>query len=381
MNNRVVNRTIGVILLMAGMVLTGCESPEAPMKTSTFDLPIRFVLPASEVSSSRAQAPMNAPAYNEAGAPAHAMSDPGDHEEFVIPTHLYIFCAFTKTDDSKEVACVIDSVLETGDWLPGHIGGDSCYYYTHKISIPETPTFGTRKEARVYVVMSDTALVLKKGATTVAKGNDTTWPASEDDIKALKFTVDSKLYSRDKLQQIYTTPSNYVVDDKYYGTVRNFTANAPRLDLVLYRVASKVDVMWNVPNAAARDTVRITGIQARYLFTGDAYLFQPTKNRSDLLASGVDYTISGDNAGQWWAGRNYFYTIPYLINTGTYAGKCPLQLDIKIKDTKSDAEYTDYLKIYKNIPVADTVFVPWMRGQIKVSNPLTADKADVKVVD
>ena len=68
---------------------------------------------------------------------------------------------------------------------------------------------------------------------------------------------------RAAIQHIYSSPCNYQTGSTYYGTV-DVTSESNRLSLMLYHVAAKVDLMWNVDKTVQADN-RLTYIQARRL--------------------------------------------------------------------------------------------------------------------
>ena len=154
--------------------------------------------------------------------------------------------------------------------------------------------------------------------------------------------------------------------------------------MLLYHVAAKVDIKWNVvdsvrinkddPDAA----VRLTYMEARRLFNGYAYCFKPMRDTmANLPTSGyaIEDIVTPDDEGLWWEGRDYFYTIPYTV-TGE-PDYFPLQMRMGTNGaTKANAGYELTLK-----QMIDTtaVFVPWLRGDFKLTKPLE-NKAETKEV-
>ena len=50
-----------------------------------------------------------------------------------------------------------------------------------------------------------------------------------------------------KPQNLYSSPYNLKnKDDKYYGTIKDYASNVPHIDMVLYHVATKIDLQWTI---------------------------------------------------------------------------------------------------------------------------------------
>ena len=170
----------------------------------------------------------------------------------------------------------------------------------------------------------------------------------------------------------------------YYGSFNSSYQRVPHVNLLLYHIAAKVDIKWNVEESNRINKtdptkgVRLTYMQVRNLFNSDAYCFKPMRNVSgSALTTGETIAIidNSEDEGRWWEGRYYFYTIPYTITEG---GKqyYPLQMTLKTNgSTGTGYQPTLNLKI-------DTtaVFVPWLRANFNLTAPLT-DKTETKTVD
>lgn len=343
------------------MFAVGCsEQPINPAQS--FNLPIQFVLPANEIQSSYAPT-------------RRAFGDPGGQEPLAKPTHAYIFVIFTQTDESTLIVSRVNTAVSEGDWETQYINGDLCYVYKSIISIMETPKFGLRKSARVYAAMSNVPLKLKFGDTVVDEGDDDTWPDTQEEIESLKFATANYEYNsaivniESNLQNVYSSLCKYKPDgETYYGTVTNIASSHPSINLMLYHVASKVDVMWNV-QSDVQSKLKVAKIKFKNLYNEDSYLFKPTDNT--ITGSGTEYEVTND-IGSFWLGREYIYTIPYQEE----AGKFVVHVDLTLNNTTPAGEGHGidnpiYQITQKGVmPVA---FAPWVREQITFSNPVTAN--------
>jgi hypothetical protein len=198
--------------------------------------------------------------------------------------------------------------------------------------------------ARVYAAVSSTPLTLQVDRT------------SEETIKNATFTLtDENIQS---LQDIYSTPYNLMETvnnvKQYYGTIKDINSAVPHVDLILYHVAAKVDLLWNVADDVQSD-IRLTEMTVNGL-SCTGYLFRPNEN--GVPAHDATYTRAIPiNIGNQWDGRAYFYAIPY--SNGTYY---PLTLDLQAADGKPDK-----IGVALDIPYAtENPYTHWMRGNITI---------------
>ena len=341
--------------------MCGCK-PDEPEQT--VGIPISICLPVSDV-------------YDPQGAPQkRAFGDPGNVERFALPQYIYYFIVKQKGDESWEVWDVkTRSVLnETGtpeqklkawkarwDTIPYtgvyHNNGDMVLHFKEKIvtTLP-SPQFN----GRVYAVASAIPLTFN---TTIEKGN------SLETLLNLTFNCDGSALADESsvvnnLQNIYSTPYNYEYDGKYYGFFSK-DAKVPQLNLLLYHVAAKVDLMWNV-DEGKRSDVKIKHVEVMDLYQGNCLVFRPTENQVAGLYTTTGYNMVVLNSlspGTQWNGRAYFYAIPYKNNeepTPHY----PLHLKLLKEEAVPSGDYY-YETVDTEVP---PVWAPWIRGQISIVN-------------
>ena len=172
-----------------------------------------------------------------------------------------------------------------------------------------------------------------------------------------------------QLKDIYSSPYNYNKDGEYYGTFDDYLTNVPHVDLLLYHVAAKVDLKWNVDEdkRTGAEGVRLTYMEARNLYNGWSYAFRPMENTAPaVLSEGYNITniVTSSDVGLWWEGRDYFYTLPYTVSGSP--DLFPLQLTMKTNDDASDGYR---LTLNQRIDTTDP-FVPWIRGNFRLTKPL-----------
>lgn len=341
------------------LALAGCGRNEPEQKLG---LPLSICLPANEVQSAR-----------YAPAARRAIGDPGTRELFLFPHHLYII-VMKQDEDTKAwtVWETIDRTLKDADWKPTrYVGllptmGDSIYQYTEQINLLLSSS--DHFKGRVYAIASAEPLSFNKALSSSGI-------TSMNDLLDLTFNT-SEIQS--SLQHIYSSPYNLTQNGDYYGSFNSNFQRVPYVNLLLYHVAAKVDIKWNVQEEKRipGEGVRLTYMVARNLFNGNAYCFKPMRNESATkLATGATVKITENDEGLWWEGRSYFYTIPYTI---TDDGKqyYPLQMTLKTNGSTG----TGYQPTL-NLRVDTTAkFVPWLRANFNLTAPLE-DETETKTVD
>ena len=352
---------IGLCLLW--IVMAGCTK-DAP--SEHLAMPITISLPANEVMAAH-----GVPVRKEIG-------DPGTTERFLFPHHLYFVVMKQNPDKSWTVWNTVHRTVNDADWIPkSYIGllptsGDSIYQYAEEIDLllsSEDKFYG-----HVYAIASAVELKFNKDMADVT---------GLDDLLDLTFSTSLDTVQTN-LQHIYSSPYNLNFNGDYYGAFNSTYQKVPHINLLLYHVAAKVDIQWNVVDtmrinkADPSKAVRLTYMEARYLFNGNAYCFRPMRNELAALPS-TGYTraniVRPTDEGLWWEGRSYFYTIPYTV-TGA-PDYFPLQMRLCTNGTSVNQAYRPTLKMQVD---TSAVFVPWMRVKFNFTKPLE-DKAETKIVD
>jgi len=301
------------------------------------------------------------------------MGDPGAAEQFELPKYAYLIIMKQTGPDAWEVWRKEELTLAEEDWTRtryyglNETRGDSIYKYNGDLQ------FLLRNETlsgRAYAICSNKKL------------NFNTSMASIDDMNDLmdwKFdTAPDSI--QENLQNIYSTPYNYIREGRYYCSFDCSAGNVYNLDLLLYHVASKVDITWYVADsmrinsADPSQAVRLTYMEARRLFNGYAYCFKPMRNTLPALPASGGYDrpniVTPSDEGLWWEGRSYFYTIPYTIEGNE--NYFPLQMLMRT----NDSEGTGYQPTIRLLVDTDSPFVPWLRANFNLNNPLVDGTAD-----
>lgn len=369
---------------MVSAVVTSCSDDDslASRGLETVEMPISISIPAEGFVS-----PTDVGIGDEAATPAladtratRAFGDPGEAETFALPKYLYIYLVSTSTTGTTQVIFKKEEVkpedwkLSTsGDKSNNHfLSKDGLYVYQGHLSI-NLPL--NRKKGRVYVAASPVKI-------DYIVEDVSSW-TSTTDVED-KATFSSQSDTRSNLQNIYSSPYNLTkkVDgtDVYYGTIEDYASNVPHIDMVLYHVATKVDLQWTIdddvqgtsewtfPASLTQTSVDLNNngkydqtwsddkymnnadndgkaffslIQLRVLPRDKLLLFKPMGNydrNSNYylqfmgLRKDMDFKINGKNAyyynfndgdesvnpGTKWIGRSVLYIVPQLYSDDNY---------------------------------------------------------------
>ena len=304
------------------------------------------------------------------------MGDPGLAERFLLPRYVYIFL-LRQNGEQWNVYERIEDILDADSWEKSHYSGrlqsdgDTIYRYTRNVVYLLN---NDRFNGRVYAIMSAKRLSFENELSSVE---------TLDDVLNLRFDVSPDSIQQN-LQHIYSSPYNYEVDGRYYGSFSSITSKSPVVNLLLYHVAAKVDMKWNVAdtmrinNADPSQAVRLTSLCVRHLYDGWSYVFRPMENTlASMPTEGyeINNIVTLADEGLWWEGRYYFYTIPYSVSgNGNYF---PLQLVMRTNNLAGDG-----YQVTINQPFEPaSPFVPWVRADLRLSRPLTNTTATFTIDD
>ncbi|MCC8072236.1 MAG: hypothetical protein LIO90_10610 [Bacteroidales bacterium] len=323
--------------LAAGLLAAGCSSHiEGEEELARVEMPVSISIPVNGTMEGR------------------GVGDPGQEEKWLFPTKAYIYiCTSTSASETNcetvtysELSLVADKWEQT-TWT----GNENIWTYNDKLTIrlPEQRAVG-----RVYVVLSTGNLTLSLTTPTTS--------TTENDIKALTFSIDADEDNTDLLKNLYSTPADKTLGNNsnnpnnYYGTIEEVSTKVPSLDIICYHVAAKLDLTWTVEEDV-QDTKKMSYLHVSGLPTSGS-LFYPVN--TGTLTTGYSYTfLGGLSPGLMWYGRASTYTIykPELSYTLTY----------KITEDGTETEGTKPL----TMPSADSYYVPWLRGLITVGATAT----------
>ena len=315
--------------------------------------------------------PANTPIQRQ--GPRRVMGDPGEAETFALPNYVYVFVVWYKSGQWR-IAERQELRLQDRDWeavdYAGSLmsSGDPIYRVTRHLNILMSEY---DMQGRVYAIASPVELSFDRDLSSLTL---------LDEVLDLKIDVSSEEVQKN-LHNIYTTPYNYEIGGEYYCSFVNSVHHVVQLEVMLYHIASKVDIKWNVAEdkriaANPADAIRLTYMQVKNLFAGEAYCFKPMRNvlnAKPTTGPTVDI-VSPEDEGLWWEGRSYFYTIPYTIEGAP--NYFPLQVVMRTNDSSGSG-----YQLTLNQPMDTTdVFVPWIRGVFNFNQPLET-KTAVKTVD
>ena len=342
-------------------------------------------------------------------ATTRALGDPGTYEHFAFPGYFYVYAVgFTDAGGAYPEATggtVCPLVINEGgsnvevnrvsvstdpsNWNryymyvdPPQTLGDSVYGSVQNVSF-KVPAGLTKM--RFYIAASPVPLKHDGHELGVKVGSDDQVlkaTNNESDVLGLMFDVEDNL--KDHLRDVYSSPYNYAPTGQPYYGLYYYTVPSPDergvvsgeigsgdITRIIYHVASKVDVMWNIDKDRQADN-RITYIEARKLKQKNCYLFRQMENTWDATDDVNNYSLSlmAGDIGRQWYGRQYFYTIPYKKD-----GKFDVNLHIlKAPDSKeSNPAPTGYNLQYRRDLSASaySIFTPWVRADLRFTHDIT----------
>ena len=382
-------------MILAAAFVTSCSDDDslASRGLETVEMPISISIPAEGfVNPTDVGIGNDEPASTL--AVTRALGDPGEAETFELPKYLYIYLVSTSSSNSTQVIFKKQEV-KPEDWKLSTPGGntnghfsakDGLYVYQGHLSI-NLPL--NRKEGRVYVVASN--LDLDDSGTSSPNYKLVTdvssWKSYTDVENGVTFTNQSSL--RSNMQNLYSSPYNLKnKDDKYYGTIKDYASNVPHIDMVLYHVATKIDLQWTIdeqfqgtkaweqvekPKNGSDDTMRSTKdntskdynkvffsyIEARLLPKEKLPIFKPMNVTSssgtfDAAFLGEEKDTGNsqsytDANGNTKTRKEYYQVLPETEKSGMYYGRKVIYVMPKLVTLSSGDYYYDItLKILVN---------------------------------
>lgn len=263
-------------MILAAAFVTSCSDDDslASRGLETVEMPISISIPAEGFVN-----PTDVGIGNEAVTPASATTrapgDPGTYEQFHLPRYIYLFLCNESTNGTKSVIYqkieIPDNELASA-WEKTVSGTDSIYTYKGNVSI-NLPL--NRSKGKIYAAASYKPLHTTNASSSMSEDKDSNHlsfnckrPSKFGDSKypreyinesktytdetygkedAVKNIIFSNITLRNYMQDVYSTPYNKT-DNKgdYYGTITDYASNVPNINIVLYHVATKVDVQWSI---------------------------------------------------------------------------------------------------------------------------------------
>ena len=371
-----------IAIVLAAAFVTSCSDDDslASRGLETVEMPISISIPAEGFVN-----PTDVGIGNEEPASTFAVTrvpgDPGEAETFVLPKYLYIYLVSTSSSNSTQVIFKKQEVnpedwkLSTsGDNTNGHFSAkDGLYVYQGHLSI-NLPL--NRKEGRVYVVASN--LDLDDSGTYNLVTDVSSWSSFEEVENGVTFTNPSSL--RNNMQNLYSSPYNLKNNDgKYYGIIKDYASNVPHIDMVLYHVATKVDLQWTIDEQfqgteawkqkiktknGSKDTMRSTTdntskdynkvffsfIEARLLPMEKLPIFKPmsvTNGTGTFDASFLGKEVDTGNKDSQER-KEYYQVLPEAEKSGMYYGRKVIYVMPKLVTSSSGDYYDITLKILVN---------------------------------
>ena len=260
-------------MFLAAAFVISCSDDDslASRGLETVEMPISISIPA-EGFVSPTDVGIGDEAVTPASATTRAPSDPGTYEQFHLPRYIYLFLCNESTNGTESVIYqkieIPDNEL-TSSWEKTVSGTDSIYTYkgTVSINLPLNRSKGKIYAAASYKPLHTTNVSSSEDKNSNHLSFNCAMPNKFDNSNPREYINESKTYTddtygtedavkniifsnitlRNYMQDVYSTPYNKT-DNKgdYYGTITDYASNVPNINIVLYHVATKVDVQWSI---------------------------------------------------------------------------------------------------------------------------------------
>lgn len=269
------NILLTIMMIMAAAFVSSCSDDDslASRGLETVEMPISISIPAEGFVN-----PTDVGIGEEAATPAlvatRALGDPGTYEQFHLPRYIYLFLCNESTNGTKSVIYqkieIPDNELASA-WEKTVWGNDSIYTYKGNVSI-NLPL--NRSKGKIYAAASYIPLHTTNASSSMSEDKDSnhlsfncerpskfgdskypreyineskTYTGTYGTEKAVKDIIFSNITLRNNMQDVYSTPYNKKdTNGDYYGTITDYASNVPNINIVLYHVATKVDVQWSI---------------------------------------------------------------------------------------------------------------------------------------
>ena len=342
MKIRKIRKTLALLPVAGALFLASCSASDNLLEENTVRMPVNLYIPATDASL------VGSGATGAKGT--RAEGDPGTYEKFKLPTYAYIYIV-SRDDSGKDYVTLSTSQLK-GSWKKERYQGtmatanDSVYRYEGYIDVylPDK----RKPQGAVYAALSAVEL------PGLPPGNESTVNSyTGEDVKNFQFTMSDDIQK--EIQNVYSTPYNYSINNTYYGTLYNMNTVNPSINIVLYHIASKLDVQWNVATDI-QSSVRLTNLTLTTPQPKECYIFKPLMNKATSTQTHVESI--GLDAGSQWYGRAYRYVIPVVGSDGNYTFTMTLS-NGSSANTKSNTISAGAIN-------TSQPFTPWMLGTISV---------------
>lgn len=263
-------------VFLAAAFVTSCSDDDslASRGLETVEMPISISIPA-EGFVNPTDVGIGEETPTRATRATRALGDPGTYEQFHLPRYIYLFLCNESTNGTKSVIyqkIEIPNNELTSSWEKTVLGNDSIYTYKGNVSI-NLPL--NRSKGKIYAAASYIPLHTTNASPSMQEDGEsnhlsfncdrpsqfgdpnyqreyineskTYTDANYGTEDAVKNIIFSNITLRNNMQDVYSTPYNKKdANGDYYGTITDYASNVPNINIVLYHVATKVDVQWSI---------------------------------------------------------------------------------------------------------------------------------------
>lgn len=369
------------------LALTACTHDEWS-DTGTRTVPIRLSVMTNEGKSQRTP------------------GDPGLKDEFALPSHAYIYVLTNNMPNEDpagnttlasfgDVTGNGHLLLDPDKWVPD-ADHPEIYRYSGDINI-NMPL--DAKSGRVMAAVASReipGLVLPEAPTI-------------ESISRMTYSVPDAAaeVQNDFMKNLYSTPYNLVyrydattkrlvgaplapteenrVDRLYYGTIHDAGEKISYVDVILYHVAARLDVKWEVAEEL-RDNNAVTFFEVQNLPQSPCYLFRPTENVDDRVnPERTSYTTVQNRTlvntskadgnldpSTYWQGRRVIYVPQHYRRKADGQNYYPFDVRLGRNGDKIDTPAAGKTQTFEQpFTALDPVFTSWNAVNVRINTAIT----------
>lgn len=339
-----------------------------------------------------------------------AVGDPGEGDLFEMPKYVYLYVFGWSTPDKTGTPVMLQPTVgnpvrlstSSENWSVNANGNIYSYNQTIDILVGDANSF---RSGEAYVVASVEELpeIAPTGTNlyTDLKGKTFDFPnncftSTEMTGGTAPDAAKAQVNRNHFLKNLYSSPINlfyewgnnsYTVENgeykivtrdalnaQYYGTVLDAGSKIPHVSMVLYHVAGRLDVMWDVKKDASgheQTAKRVNYIEVNNMRSKGCKIFEPTENvavgdGNYSTAGGYGETFLKDGTPDtYWQGRSVRYVIQQKGSSDATGYNVPFTGKMRYVDTQAGYYMPLNSTIKINTPHRD-LFTSWMRGYIEI---------------
>lgn len=375
-------------LLILILALTACAHDEWN------DVPTRIV-------------PIRLSVMTNEGKSQRTPGDPGLKDEFALPSHAYIY-VLTNNMPNENPAGNTTLVYAGGSSGRGHITLDPKKWVPDAV-YPEIYRYSDDININMPLDAKSGRVLAAVASQEIHGLSDLPATPTVDDVSRMTYSVPDATadVQDDFMKNLYSTPYNLVyeydattkqlvgspldptlenrVDRLYYGTIHDAGEMVSYVDVILYHVAARLDVKWEVAEDL-RDNNAVTYFEVQNLPQSPCYLFRPTENVDDRVnPERTSYTTVQNRTlvntskadgnldpSTYWQGRRVIYVPQHYRRKADGQNYYPFDVRLGRNGDKIDTPAAGKTQTFEQpFTALDPVFTSWNAVNVRINTAIT----------